>query len=147
MKLFLLKELKGKGKAGDFVEVKGGYANFLIKAGIALDADSNKSEINKIIQAKIDAANDELQLAYHLAEDLSNVKLTFTEKLSPRGDLVKKITKNDIIDRLPEKLKQNIDKRMLIMENISTAGVYDIVVKLHNQVSGNIRVIVEAITA
>lgn len=142
MKLFLLKDLKGKGKAGDFIEVKGGYANFLVKAGIALDADSNKAEINKIIQAHIDAANDELQLANHLAEDLSKVKITFTEKLSPKGSLVNKITKNDIISKLPKELQTNIDKKMLIMENISTTGTFDIPVKLHSQVSGNIRVIV-----
>lgn len=140
MKLFLLKDLKGKGKSGDFIEVKGGYAQFLIRSGTALDYEANKVEIQKIIDAKLDAENDALQLANNIAEELADVNIKLSSKLSPKGSLVNKITKNDIIAQLPVNLKDTITKTMLEMENINTAGIYDIPVKLHRQVTGNIRV-------
>ena len=45
MKIILIKELKGKGKAGDIIDVNPNYAmNVLIKQGIAKEA--NKSNLN-----------------------------------------------------------------------------------------------------
>ena len=45
MKVILIKELKGKGKAGDIIDVNPNYAmNVLIKQGIAKEA--NKSNLN-----------------------------------------------------------------------------------------------------
>ena len=51
MKVILLKDVQGQGKAGDLVDVNEGYArNFLIKKGMAEAATANK--INDLKQKK-----------------------------------------------------------------------------------------------
>ena len=48
MKVVLLKDVKGSGKAGDIIEAKDGFAqNFLIKKGLAKPADSQAINENK----------------------------------------------------------------------------------------------------
>ena len=48
MKVVLLKDVKGSGKAGDIIEAKDGFAqNFLIKRGLAKPADAQALAENK----------------------------------------------------------------------------------------------------
>jgi hypothetical protein len=48
MKVVLLKDVKGSGKAGDIIEAKDGFAqNFLIKRGLAKVADASAMNENK----------------------------------------------------------------------------------------------------
>ena len=54
MKVVLLKDLKGKGKKGDIIEISTGYAqNYLIPQGIAKPGtSSNLNEANQAKEAK-----------------------------------------------------------------------------------------------
>ena len=48
MKVVLLKDVKGSGKAGDIIDAKDGFAqNFLIKKGLAKPADAQALNENK----------------------------------------------------------------------------------------------------
>jgi large subunit ribosomal protein L9 len=48
MKVVLLKDVKGSGKAGDIIDAKDGFAqNFLIKKGLAKPADAQAMNENK----------------------------------------------------------------------------------------------------
>ena len=48
MKVILLKDVKGTGKAGDIIDAKDGFAqNFLIKRGLAKSADAQALNENK----------------------------------------------------------------------------------------------------
>ena len=52
MKVVLLKDVKGSGKAGDILEAKDGFAqNFLIKRGLAKPADAQALTENKAQKA------------------------------------------------------------------------------------------------
>ena len=52
MKVVLLKDVKGSGKAGDIIEAKDGFAqNFLIKKGLAKPADTQAINENKAQKA------------------------------------------------------------------------------------------------
>ena len=52
MKVVLLKDVKGSGKAGDIIEAKDGFAqNFLIKNGLAKAADTAAINENKAQKA------------------------------------------------------------------------------------------------
>ena len=52
MKVVLIKDVKGSGKAGDVIEAKDGFAqNFLIKNGLAKVADAAAINENKAQKA------------------------------------------------------------------------------------------------
>ena len=52
MKVVLIKDVKGSGKAGDVIEAKDGYAkNYLIKLGFAKVADAQALNDNKTQKA------------------------------------------------------------------------------------------------
>ena len=66
MKVVLIKDVKGSGKAGDVIEAKDGFAqNFIIKKGLAVIADAKALNENK---AQKDAK------AFHRAEELEKNK-------------------------------------------------------------------------
>ena len=66
MKVVLLKDVKGSGKAGDVIEAKDGFAkNFLIKNGLAKFADASSLNENK--------AQKNAQ-AFHRHEELKKTK-------------------------------------------------------------------------
>ena len=65
MKVVLLKDVKGSGKAGDIIEAKDGFAqNFLLKRGLAKPADAQAINENKAQKAAA---------AFHRAEELKAV--------------------------------------------------------------------------
>ncbi len=67
MKVVLLKDVKGSGKAGDIIDAKDGFAqNFLIKKGLAKVADA---------QAKSENQGQKQAQAFHRAEELKANKL------------------------------------------------------------------------
>ena len=52
MKVVLLKDVKGSGKAGDIIDAKDGFArNFLIKNGLAKAADAQAVNDNRTQKA------------------------------------------------------------------------------------------------
>ena len=61
MKVVLLKDVKGSGKAGDIIEAKDGFAqNFLIKKGLAKPADAQAISENKSQKAAQEFHRQEL---------------------------------------------------------------------------------------
>ena len=104
MKVILLKDLKGKGKKGDIVEVNGGYANnYLIPQGVATLAQGDALNRNK---------NEKSAQAYHhsvmvadyqkLADQIKNMTLNFKIKVGNTGKTFGSITKNEVVAKLVE---------------------------------------------
>ena len=130
MKVFLLKDVKGVGKLFETVEVKNGYASFLIREKIALDAVRAEKEVNDILKKITKEDADKEAEANNKLNILSGVKLTFNRGLTPKGTLDKVVTKQEISQALPI----SIDKKDLIIENnldkISVSGTYKISIKV-----------------
>ena len=70
MKVVLLKDVKGSGKAGDIIEAKDGFAqNFLIKRGLAKVADTQALSENKAQKQALEESAE----AYENANEVENV--------------------------------------------------------------------------
>ena len=132
MKVVLIKDVKGSGKAGDIIEAKDGYAkNFLIKNGLAKLADTQALAENK---AQKDAKNfhrqEELKKNKELREKLDGIKVTVTVKAGESGKFFGSVTNKEIADKLYE-LGFDIDKKKIILQSgIKTAGTYPVTVKI-----------------
>lgn len=132
MKVVLIKDVKGSGKAGDIIEAKNGYAqNYLIKNGYAKPADASALNVNK---AQKEAAAfhraEELKANKELKEKLDGLSVTVQVKSGATGKFFGSVTNKEIADKLAEE-GYNIDKKKIVVPNgIKTAGVYPITIKI-----------------
>ena len=134
MKVVLIKDVKGSGKAGDVIEAKDGFAqNFLIKNGLAKVADAAAINENKA-QKEILKANKELK------DKINGAEITLQVKSGAAGKFFGSVTNKEIADKLSE-LGYDIDKKKIILQsNIKTAGAYPVTVKISAEETAKITV-------
>ena len=89
MKVVLLKDLKGKGKKGDVINVNDGYAqNYLLPNGYCVIG--NASNLNEAKQAKAASAYHEEQnqiKARELGAKLKNISIVLAVKCGANGKI------------------------------------------------------------
>ena len=145
MKLLLKENVDGLGFCGDEVEVKDGYGrNFLIPKGKALLATPNNLKAfnhqKRIVQAKVKKVTD---IAQGVADEISNTAIQVKKKMGDGGKMFGTVTAQEISDLLKAK-GIDIDRRKIqIQEPIKKVGEYSIPVKLHPEVTAEIKLTVE----
>ncbi len=141
MKVLLLDNVENIGKRGDVKEVKNGLArNFLLPKKLALRAtDHNikawESRLNslKLKDAKI------VEDAQAIADKLNTVEISIAVKAGEEDKLFGSVTSQHISDSLKEQGYEVDRKTILLSEPIKTLGNFDIPVKLHPEVTANIK--------
>ena len=142
MKVVLLKDVKGSGKAGDIIDAKDGFAqNFLIKKGLAKPADAQAVNENKAQKAAQQFHRAEtLKATKELREKLDGTEVTIQVKSGASGKFFGSVTNKEVADNLAE-LGFDIDKKKIIIQsNIKTAGVYPVTVKISPEETAKITV-------
>lgn len=132
MKVILIKDVKGSGKAGDIIEAKDGYAqNFLIKRGLAKPADSQSLTENRLQkEAQAFHRAEQLKANKELREKLDGQEVTIQVKSGASGKFFGSVTNKEIADKLSE-MGFEIDKKKIILSsNIKTAGAYPVTIKI-----------------
>ena len=144
MKVIFLQDVKGKGKKGEIKEVPTGYAqNFLIKKNLALEATNQAIGELKGKQKSEEKAQAELlaeaqKVKAKLSEEAT--RLQFTEKVGPDGRTFGSITAKKIADELLKQYGLKVDKRHIELEHpIRAIGLIEVPVKLHKDVTGEIK--------
>jgi len=126
MKVILSKDVKDLGKAGQVVNVAEGYArNFLFPRKLAIEAGAGAMKQieakKKMLELKLE---HQLAEAKEIAERLQGVSITIAGKTGSGT-----------------KLYGKVDKRSIhINEPIKTLGTHEASIKLHHEVSVNVRV-------
>lgn len=140
MKVILIKELKGKGKTGDIIDVNPNYAsNVLIKQGIAKEANASNLNDHKGQQEAKAFHHGELVKEYQaIADKIRNKKYNFTLNVGANGKAFGSITKQEIMSALSSdgiKVEKNMIKDF---PTIKSVGQYTITLQLIKEVSVNI---------
>lgn len=146
MKVVLIKDVKGSGKAGDIIEAKDGYAqNFLIKRGLAKPADAQALSENKGQKdAKAFHRAEELKANKELKEKVNGAEVTVTVKTGAGGKFFGSITNKEVADKLLE-LGFDIDKKKIILQSgIKTTGRFPVTIKISPEETAKITLIVIA---
>ena len=141
MKVILRKNYEQLGKIGQVVNVKDGFAlNFLIPRKIAyLATEGNIRALEEEKKQSLKKAAKELEAAQKLATELEKVSITIPVKVGEEEKIFGTVTAQMIADSLKEK-GYDIDKRKIeISEPIKALGIYNIIVKLHQDVSATIK--------
>jgi large subunit ribosomal protein L9 len=124
------------------VDVKDGYArNYLFPNNLAYPASAGSmralEEEKKQSSMRV---NKELKAGEHLAAELEKVSITLQMKVGEDEKLFGSVTGQMIADALKEKGIE-IDKRIIDLEEpIKALGIYTVNVKIHQNVTGKVKV-------
>lgn len=142
MEVILRQDVDKLGKAGSIVKVKDGFArNFLIPNGLAVPlTPSNLKMLQQQIQKKNLQLIEAKKKAEELKERLQHLSLTIPVLTQEEDKLYGSVTAKDIQEALRIEGFE-IDKDCIILENpIKALGIYEVTIKLHPEVSTQIRI-------
>lgn len=144
MKVILLKDVQGQGKAGQLVEVNEGYArNFLIKKGMAEVATATK--INELNQRRASAEyhrQEDIKAMTALAAELKGKSFGLRIKVGQGGKVFGSVTAANIAEAMADAGYSVDKKKIALAQPIKTTGDYEVEVKLLEGVSAKIKVLV-----
>lgn len=143
MKVILLKDVKGKGKKDDIIEVSDGYGNnYLIKNKLGvLYTSGSKKVLDKELNIRQEKENTLVSELNEIKKKLENKDITFKVKTGAQDRVFGNISTKQISDEL-KKIGFNVDKKCIkTNSNIDTLGVHKVMIELHKKVSFFINVI------
>ncbi|MBI4484790.1 MAG: 50S ribosomal protein L9 [Acidobacteria bacterium] len=142
MEVILRAHVEHLGNRGEVVKVADGYArNYLLPRKLALPAtEGNKKQIERE-KSKFDLREaEEKKIAEAMAERLAGVEIEIARRVGETEALYGSVTSADIGEALAAK-GFDVDRRKLqLAEPIKRVGEFEIPVKLHREVSTQIKV-------
>jgi large subunit ribosomal protein L9 len=145
MQIILQEDVEKLGVRGDVVQVAAGYArNFLLPKKLALPASAgNLKRLEKIRATLAKKTASERDQAQQQAGALADVTVTLTRKAGENDQLFGSVTAADIASALATQGHSVDRRRVQLAEPIKLLGEYQVPVKLHREVTAQIKVIVE----
>ena len=146
MRVLLLKEVKGLGKAGDIKEVAGGYAaNYLFPNKLAQPvSDGAVKTAQEIKAAEVRKAEKKANEAKGLASRLDGQTVVLKSRAGEGDRLYGSITSQDVAEALTKSVGVPVDKRVVDIEHaIKTLGRHDVTLRLGGGLTARVTVLVE----
>jgi large subunit ribosomal protein L9 len=146
MQVILTQDVPDVGHAGDVVAVKDGFgANYLIPRGFAVLATArNKAQIDHKRRAIEAQVARQRKGAEDLSKRLRGVSVTLTRLVGEDDKIFGSVTSKDIAEAL-ENEGIAIDRRQILLDQpLKALGVYEVDIKLHRDVTAQIKVWVVA---
>lgn len=142
MRIVLREDIDKVGRQGDVVEVADGYArNFLLPKKKALIAtEGSLKTIERERRRYVIRQVKEKEEAGAIAQRLAGVSCTVVRKVGENEVLYGSVTAADIAEHL-EKEGITIDKRRVLLdEPLKTLGIYTVPIRLHPEVTAEVKV-------
>jgi large subunit ribosomal protein L9 len=144
MQIILQEDVEKLGNRGQVVEVAEGYArNFLLPRKLALEASAgNMKRLERMRATFAKKEATEKDAAQKLAELLAGVSISLTRKAGENDQLFGSVTTADVSAAL-EAQGYTIDKRKITLTDpIKLIGEYQVPIKLHREVTANVKLVV-----
>lgn len=143
MKVILLKDVKGLGKAGEVANASDGYArNFLLPKGLVMEATESNLKVLEKRRAEIEAQR---AMDKAVAEDLKKkieaaAPVDIYSKAGEGGRLFGAVTAKDIADAFLKEYKIELDKKKIVMDSpIKQEGQATVQLKLYQGISAALK--------
>lgn len=148
MEVILIQDVKSLGKKGDVVKVNDGYArNYILPKKLALEA--NKQNLYDLQQQKAAEQKKQKEIldeAKEFGKELEKITVKLSIKVGEGGKTFGSISTKEIATAVKEQFDIEIDRKKLqLSDPIKNAGSFTIAVKLHPQVTADLKVVVEAL--
>ena len=146
MELLLKEDVESLGMRGELVKVRAGYGrNYLLPRGLAVQATpSNIKQIELQRRALLKREATERASATAQADLLKEVSLEFARKVGEHGLLYGSVTSMDLAEALAAKGYEIDRRRIQLKDPIKETGEYEVPIKLHREVTTNIKVLVKS---
>lgn len=143
MKIILLEDVKTLGKKGDIVNVSDGYArNAILPKKLGVEATAKNLNDLKLQNQHADkVAAENLQKAKELAREVEQQKVVIKIKSGDGGKIFGSVSTKEIAQAAKEQTGLDLDKKkMQLTDPIKALGTYEVLVKLHPQVTTKLTV-------
>ena len=147
MRVVFLEDVAGVAQGGDVKEVKNGFArNYLIPQNLAVPATHNALQRIKRLALEADSVRlKQLNDMKELAEALNEVRVKVEMRAGASGRLYGSVTNAIIADELSNMVGAEIDRRTVLLdEPIRELGLFDVRLRLHQDVDAQVEVQVYA---
>ncbi|MGE0814244.1 MAG: 50S ribosomal protein L9 [Vicinamibacterales bacterium] len=144
MEVILRDHVDHLGSRGEIVNVADGYArNYLLPRKLALLAtEGNKKRVareRKIAEAR---EAEERAASEAIATRLTALELTFARRVGETEQLYGSVTSQDIADAVKAKGFEIDRRKILLPDAIKALGEFEVPVKLHREVTAQLKVVV-----
>ncbi len=141
MEVILEQDVEKLGTRGQIVAVADGYArNYLFPRKLAVPA--TPANCKRLEQLRVVAVRQEAKEksdAELLAKQLTGLALTLARKAGETDQLFGSVTASDVAEALAAR-GFHVDKRKIVLDDpIKVLGEFDVPLRLHREVSVNIR--------
>lgn len=145
MQIILQEDVEKLGVRGEVVTVAEGYArNFLLPNQLALPASAgNLKRLEKIRATLAKKTATERDLAQKEADTLSAITITLIRKAGENDQLFGSVTSADVAEALAAQGHEVDKRRIQLTDPIKVVGEYQVPVKLHREVTAQVKVIVQ----
>lgn len=142
IKVVLKENIKKLGISNDLVKVAAGYArNFLIPNRMAIVATNgilNQQKLYASIkEEKLKVAKESAKKVQILLEEIQ--KFSVNKKTGDGHNIFGSVTEKEIAQVIKNTTNVEVDKHNISLPEIKTIGIYNIEIKLFNQVNANIQ--------
>ena len=142
MEVILREHVESLGRRGDVVKVAAGYArNYLLPRKLALPVtDHNKRQIERERKAAEARDIEEKSGAEAIAVRLSQLEVEIKRRVGENDTLYGSVTSADISQALKDK-GFDVDKRKIVLtEPLKALGQSTVPVKIHREVTAQVKV-------
>lgn len=146
MKVILIEDVKSLGKKGQMVNVSDGYArNMLFPKKLGVEATPKNINDLKLQKAHEDkVAKENLEAAKQFKTELETKQVTVSIKVGENGRTFGSVSTKEISEAAKAQLGYDIDKKKMQLANpIRELGTTLVPVKLHPQVTADLKVVVK----
>jgi len=146
MKVILMSDLRHRGRRGEVVEVKPGYArNYLFPQGLAREATPGNLKQFAQERKKIDLRHAaERQAAAEVAAAIAGLRLSLRKRAMETGSLYGSVTASEVVEALAAR-GVAVDRRQVdLAGGIKSLGDHLVRIDLHSDVVAELAVTVEA---
>jgi large subunit ribosomal protein L9 len=146
MKVILLENIEGVGKAGEMKEVKDGFGrNFLIPRHLAmLGTQGNIKGVQARARKLIDQKERVLKTVEVTKQKLEAALLTIKHRAGQDGKLFGSVTSKELAEAIKHELGLELDRKSIRLdEPIKMTGAYTVDIHLGKAISAQLKVEVE----